>query len=160
MRSHFDSSSRGRKTLADQQANFENELARRDTLLQQLHGQLRVLGAAAAQSPQTAPPQPMQVLPGVVDLRLLGKPDHFELVYVDWAAAVALLYNMTADEIPWDIPALVECAVLSARRVRGELREMRPDEQGEPLGETHPGEHGGFEGTLARSALSLDNEVP
>ena len=84
----------------------------------------------------------------------------FELVYVDWAAAVALFYNMTADEIPWDIPALVEFAGLSARRVRDELREMHPDEHGEPLGEMHPGEHGGFEGTLARSALALASEEP
>ena len=83
-----------------------------------------------------------------------------ELRYVDWQAAVRRIHDMLTDEIPCDIPALVEFAELSARRVRDELREMHPDEHGEPLGEMHPGEHGGFEGTLARSALSLDNEVP
>ena len=72
---------------------------------------------------------------------------NFELCYVDWTVAVPRLHDMSTDEIPWDITALVEFARLSARQVHGELREMYPEE------------HGGLGGILARSALSLDNDV-
>ena len=50
------------------------------------------------------------------------------LGYVDWDAAVQLIHEMHAGEVLWDTAALVEFAEASARRVRGELREMYPDE--------------------------------
>ena len=54
----------------------------------------------------------------------------WELGYVDWDTAVRLLHDMSTDEIPWDIAALLEMARSSARRVSSELGEMHPDERG------------------------------
>jgi hypothetical protein len=68
-------------------------------LLQQMQTQLTALTAQqtatqnaaqqAAQAPQPPQPQTMQVMPGVVDLRLLGKPDHFDgsAHWRDWSVA-------------------------------------------------------------------------
>lgn len=67
-------------------------------------------------------------------LRVLDRLFHayptWELGYVDWDTAVRLLHDMSTDEIPWDIAALLEMARSSARRVSSELGEMHPDERG------------------------------
>ena len=67
------------------------------------------------------------------------------LCYVDWVAAVRRIHDMRTDVVLWDTAALLEFAEASARRVRGELREMYPDE--------HLDDGLMEEGILARSAL-------
>ena len=81
-----------RQALADQQQAFNAELNRRDNLLMQMQAQLTALAdqqtasqhaaqhaaQQAAQASQRPQPQAVHVMHGVVDSRLLGKPDHFD----------------------------------------------------------------------------------
>ena len=74
-----------RQAFAEQQQAFTAELDRRDTVLRQMQTQMASLttqqatsAAAAASQPQPPQPQALHMMPGVVDLRLLGKPDHFD----------------------------------------------------------------------------------
>ena len=70
-----------RQALADQSTSFNQELNRRDTMLSQIQEQMAALAAAQVPNGTTPPPprpQPVHMMQGVVDLRLLGKPDHFD----------------------------------------------------------------------------------
>ncbi len=95
------------------QAAFAAELSRRDALLQQMQTQMAALASAQTTAPTPPPPPPppqtVTIMPGVVDLRLLGKPEHLDggshcrdwsMVFRSYAGAVSgrLGQLMTAAE--------------------------------------------------------------
>ena len=89
-----------RQALTDQSVLFNQELNRRDTLLSQMQAQMAAMAAAQVTNgttPTPPLPQPVHMMQGVVDLRLLGKPGHFDgqhwrdwsVVFRSYASAVS-----------------------------------------------------------------------